>query len=226
MFNFLFRWKKYPHFWQDYLRHFDETWPRSAPIETVRFVVLDTETTGLDPRKDKLLSIAAAAVTHHQLLLNDSFECYVSQQVSTGQNAPVHGILQKEMAEGLPEAEALQQFLDYCQDAVLVGHHIAFDLAMLNQALLNAGAGLLKNRCLDTARLALSVEHPFERYQLVSKPGEFSLDALCQRFHIPDEERHTAAGDVYITAILFLKLLARVEKRGSRTLKELLDYEG
>lgn len=224
--NFLIRWRNYPPFWVDYLRHFEKTWAKHVPIEQVRFVVLDTETTGLDPSRDKLLSIAAAAVTNHQLLLHDSFECYLSQSVNTGRNAPVHGILQKEMAEGLPEAETLRRFLDYCQDAVLVGHHIAFDKAMLNQALKNARAGQLKNHCIDTAQLARSVEHPFERYQLVSKPGEFSLDALCRRFHIPDEERHTAAGDVYITAILFLKLLARVKKRGSRSLQELLDYEG
>lgn len=189
-------------------------------------MVVDTETTGLHPDKDKLLSIAAAAVLNHQLLVEDSFECYFSQQVNTGENAPVHGILQREMAEGLSELKALQRFLAYCKDAVIVGHHIGFDKAMLNQALKNAEAGKLKNKFIDTARLALHVEHPFQRYNLVTKPGEFSLDAMCKRFNIPDEERHTAAGDVYITAILFLKLLARVEKRGSRTLGELLNYDG
>ncbi|MBK9018049.1 MAG: 3'-5' exonuclease [Saprospiraceae bacterium] len=226
MFNFLFRWKKYPEFWQEYLRHFDHSWSKKTPIEEVRFVVVDTETTGLDPSKDKLLSIAAAAVVNRQLLLEDSFECYVAQHVNTGGNAPVHGILQKEMEQGLTEAEALRQFLAFCKDAVIVGHHIGFDKAMLNQALKNAGAGKLKNKFVDTARLAVRVEHPFERYNVVYLPGEFGLDALSKRFNIPDQERHTAAGDVYITAILFLKLLARVQKRGNRTLGELLSYDG
>ena len=226
MFDFLFRRKNYPEFWQEYLRHFDQTWSKRTPIEQVRFVVLDTETTGLEPSKDKVLSIAAAAVVDHQLLLPDSFECYLSQSVNTGVNAPVHGILQKEMAVGLPELEAVQQFLAYCKDAVIVGHHVNFDIAMLNQALKNAGAGKLKNKSLDTARLAIRVEHPFQHYHLPYQPGEFGLDALSKRFNIPDEERHTAAGDVYITAILFLKLLARVQKRGNGTLGELLAYEG
>ncbi len=226
MLDFLFRCKNYPEFWQTYLHHFDQTWLKRTPIEAVRFVVLDTETTGLDPSKDKVLSIAAAAVVDHQLILQDSFECYLNQAVNTGVNAPVHGILQKEMALGLSELDAIEQFLDFSQDAVIVGHHVNFDIAMLNQALKNAGAGKLKNKSIDTAKLALRVEHPFQNYDFQHQPGEFSLDALSKRFNIPDQERHTAAGDVYITAILFLKLLARVQKRGNGTLGELMSYEG
>lgn len=225
MFEFLQR-KKYPNFWKEYLHCFDQTWSKHTPIEEIRFVVLDTETTGLDPQKDKMLSIAAAAVTDHQLVLQDSFECYLNQPVNTGVNAPVHGILKKAMAQGISEIEATQQFLEFCKDAVLVGHHVNFDLAMLNQALKTAGAGKLKNKSIDTAKLAIRVEHPFQHYSMEYQPGEFGLDALSKRFNIPDEERHTAAGDVYITAILFLKLLARVQKRGNGTLGELLAYEG
>lgn len=226
MFDFHFPWKKYPAFWLEYLQCFKHNWTDRVAIDEVRFIVLDTETTGLDPSRDRILSIAAATVQGRQLLMADSFECFVAQPVSTGENAPVHGIMKKDMDGGLPEVEALRNLLKFCGNAVIVGHHVQFDLAMLNQALKRASAGHLKNRFLDTARLAMMVEHPFQAFTFTPKPGEFSLDALCERFHISPQERHTAPGDVYITAILFLKLLARVQKRGSRTLGELLHYEG
>ncbi|MCF8244209.1 MAG: hypothetical protein K9J37_03485 [Saprospiraceae bacterium] len=97
---------------------------------------------------------------------------------------------------------------------------------MLNQALKKAGLGKLKDKVNDTAQLTVRAEHPLQHYDLVHQPGQFGLDALSKCFNIPDEECHTAAGDVYITAILFLKLLARVQKRGNGTLGELMSYEG
>ena len=53
MLDFLFRRKNYPEFWQNYLHFFNRTWSKRTPIEQVRFVVLDTETTRLEPAQDK-----------------------------------------------------------------------------------------------------------------------------------------------------------------------------
>ncbi|HKK78702.1 MAG TPA: hypothetical protein VJ933_03695, partial [Phaeodactylibacter sp.] len=76
----------------------------------------------------------------------------------------------------------------------------------------------LKNKGVDTAVLARRLaNHP-----QLAKRGAFGLDQLCQDYHIPMSDRHTAAGDAYITAILLMKMLRRLEKRGVRTLGDLL----
>jgi len=221
VFDFLKKRKSYPPFWREYEDCFKESWPKEAPVEEIRFVVLDTETTGLLVKKDKILSIAAAGLKNNRLDMEDTFECYVNQEIKPGESVTVHGILSKETRGGLPEDLAIRNFLAFCKDSVLVGQHIGFDVAVFNAALKGMGAGKLENTILDTAKLALMAEHPFDPYYVVQKPEEYSLDALCKRYNIPAQERHTAAGDVYITAILFLKLLARLRQRGLNTLGDL-----
>ena len=209
-----------PAFWQAYQGHFEQTYHRRTPIAELRFVVFDTETTGLDPARSRLLSIGAVAVQHWQADVTDRLECYL-QSDGSGEGAeaiPVHGILPNERQGNLSEAEAIEKFLAFCRDGVLVGQHLSFDVAMINHALKRLGGGKLLNRQIDTMELARRVAGP----ELIYRPGAFSLDGLCQQYHIPMSDRHTAAGDAYLTAILLMKLLARLEKRGVNTLGQLL----
>jgi DNA polymerase-3 subunit epsilon len=209
-----------PAFWQAYREHFAQTCHRHTPIAELRFVVFDTETTGLEPGRSRLLSIGAVAVQHWQVDLADRLECYLLAD-GAGEGAaavPVHGILPNERQGNLSEAAALEDFLAFCRDGVLVGHHLGFDVAMINHALKRLGGGKLLNRQLDTLELARRVAGG----ELIYRPGAFSLDGLCQQYHIPMSDRHTAAGDAYLTAILLMKLLARLEKRGVNTLGQLL----
>lgn len=192
-------------------------------LEEVEFVVLDTETTGLDPKSDRVLSVGAVKVRGLQVHVAESFACLVQQQVAAGnKSAEVHGILPAQVQQGLTEEQALEAFLDFAGAAVLVGNHVAFDIAMLNQMVRHCGiSGRLSNRSLDTARLARRLErlhHSPDSF----RPADYSLDALCARYHLPTDARHTAPGDAFTTAILLLKLLARARKRGIMRLKELL----
>ena len=108
----------------------------------------------------------------------------------------------------------MQQFLAYVQNAVLVAHHAAFDVAMINNALRRNGLPKLKNKILDTG-------HLFQKTRLDDSKTHFSLDELSKRFQIAMHDRHTASGDAYITALLFLKLIAKLKGKGDVKLKEL-----
>ena len=215
---------EYPEFWKQYLASFGGAPGKRTPIEEVRFVVFDTETTGLDVKKGRILSIGAVSVLNWQVDLGERLECYVQQScLPAGKTIELHGILPGHNKRyGIDEAEAVRRFVEYCQGSVLAGHHIAFDISMINQILKGLIGRKLINKRIDTAALAARVSGK-KGYE---QPGSYSLDALCRKYNIPMSDRHTAAGDAFITALLLMKLLARLKKRGVHTLGDLLRGTG
>lgn len=208
-----------PPFWETYADHFRDTYARRTPLEDLTFVVFDTETTGLDVRKNHLLSLGAVRVKDQRIEVADTLDCIILQPAHQGgEEIAVHGILPKHSQHGVPEAEAVQHFLEFIEDSILVGHHVDFDIAMINQALKKIAGKRLRNKSVDTVQLAMRVNPP----SAFVKPGDYALDKLCQLYNLPLEDRHTAAGDAFITALLLLKLLTRLKKRGVRTLGDLL----
>ena len=205
----------------DYRRSFDHTWPDDAPPEEVRFVVLDCESTGLNPRRDRLVSIGAIAVREAQILLDDTFEALLRVRYNTAATL-VHGITRAEARHGKGEREAMVEFLSYLGTGVIVGHHIDHDIAMLNAACRRQFDLELSNRRLDTLGLMLHLERDgafAERPPLANT----SLDALCQHFGIVPYDRHTAPGDAFLTAQIFLRLLRHASRHGRDTLTGLTE---
>jgi DNA polymerase-3 subunit epsilon len=206
----------YPDFWKAYLAHFDKKWSKKTPLEELSFVVFDTETTGLKIKEDQILSIGAIRVGHNTIHIGDEFECFVYQSFTPiASNIEIHEILPSQPSDGLDEASATKSFLEFIGNDILVGHHVGFDVAMVNQSLKNLGSFQLKNYALDTGVMAKRLKYP-------SYHTSFTLDQLCKEYRIKMHDRHNAAGDAMLTAILFLKLLGRLKNRGVKTLGDLL----
>jgi len=197
------------------------SWPAETPIEQVRFVVLDSETTGLDPRKDRIVTIGAIAVLNHEILIEDSFEALLKVQYNSSA-VTVHGVTRDESLVGLDEPEALNQFLRYLGDGIIVGHHIAHDVNTFNAGYERHFGFQMENASLDTMELALHLERDgaFAGRDAIQ---DFSLDALCALFDIIPHDRHTAAGDAFITALVFQRLLRLAVKHQRNTLDRLLE---
>ena len=193
-------------------------------IDEVRFVVLDSETTGLDPRKDKIITIGAVAVIGGDIRLDDSFEVML-QLAYNNASVTVHGITREEAAAGMEEREAVALFLDYLGDGVIVGHHIGHDIEALSCACERHGWERVTNRSLDTMDLTLLLERDggFEGREMAQG---FSLDGLCDMFGIVAHDRHTAGGDALLTALVFQRLLKVAKRVGRVTLDGLCEkYE-
>jgi len=208
-----------PSFLDRYRTCFTTTWTDETPIEQVRFVVLDSETTGLDPRTDRIISIGAITVCAHEIVLEDSFEALLKVAANTSA-VTVHGITRDEARGGLDEEEALVRFLDFLQDGVIVGHHIDHDIGTLDAGY-ERGWGLRTlNRSLDTMDLTLHLERDGA---FVGRPPirSFTLDALCDMFDVIPHDRHTASGDAFLTAQVFLRLLRLAARHGRTTLSRL-----
>ena len=197
--------KKYPAFWEEYLSHFKNDSKKT--FSETRFVILDTETTGLNIKHDKILSIGAIAVKNESINVADSFECFVKQAIFDKNTVEIHGI-RKYDSQKIAEEKAIQDFLKFIKNAVLVGHHINFDIEMLNNSLSKMGVPKLKNILLDTGNL-------HKKTLLDTTDHHFSLDELIKMYKITPHDRHNALGDAMITAQLFLKITKKLSKNNT-----------
>lgn len=202
-----------------YAEQFADTWREDSPVSSVRFVVLDSETTGLNPERDRLISIGAVAVVNGEILLEDSYEALLKVDFNTS-SVTVHGITRDEGRAGMDEPEALLEFLGYLKDGVIVGHHIGHDVATFNAGYRRHFGFELRNRFLDTMDLTLHLEQDgaFPKRAPITN---FSLDALCELFGVIPHDRHTAPGDAFITAQIFLRLLRLAARMGRTELAEI-----
>lgn len=210
-----------PDFLDAYRARFATTWADATPHDEVRFVVLDSETTGLDPRKDRLITIGAVAVVGGELCLDDSFEALLEIPFNTA-SVTVHGVTRDQSRQGVEESEALRAFLGYLGDGVIVGHHIGHDVETFNAGYERHWGVRLRNRALDTMDLTLHVERDGgfgDRERIRS----FTLDALCTLFGVVPHDRHTAAGDAFMTALVFQRLLRLATRVGRTTLGSLCE---
>jgi DNA polymerase-3 subunit epsilon len=103
---------------------------------------------------------------------------------------------------------------------VIVGHHIGHDISAFDAALERHWGVRLMNRSLDTMDLTLHLERDGA---FAGRPAirHFTLDALCEMFGVIPHDRHTAAGDAFITAQVFLRLLRLASRAGRQTLARL-----
>ena len=106
-----FKYNNYPFFWKQYSKKFKQKQPKS--IENTRFVVLDTETTGLDIINDRILSIGAICIFSNNIDVADSFEIYLKQEAFKAETVEIHGILKEGKLTKLSEAEAIEKFIDF-----------------------------------------------------------------------------------------------------------------
>ena len=210
-----------PSFIDRYRQCFDTTWTDATPIDQVRFVVLDSETTGLNPRTDRIITIGAVAVSAREILLEDSFNALLKVAKNTSA-VTVHGITRDESRGGMEEADALARFLDYLRDGVIVGHHIGHDIDTLDAGYEREWGFRTMNRSLDTMDLTLHLERDGA---FAGRPPirQFTLDALCEMFDVIPHDRHTASGDAFMTALVFLRLLGLAARHGRTTLAQLTE---
>ena len=191
-------------------------WRRSslslAQLVADGFVALDLETTGLDTRRDAIVSLAAIPFVQGQP------QPGLRTLVNPGRPIPpaatdIHGLDDAAVASGPAIAEVLPRLATECDGRVLVGYAIDFDLAVLKRDARAYARRPLRNRALDARDLALGLD-------LRRQPG--TLEGLAERLGVPVVGRHTAPGDAVMAGLIFLELLREYEARGVRTVTELL----
>lgn len=186
--------KDYPEFWKDYLTKF-ETKPN-------KFVVISAETSGLNPDKDVILSLGAFSVIDDSIVIKENFETVLLQYKYLQDNGLSNEFIIESKMMKMPEPDALEALVNFIGNSILVGHHINFDVEMLNAALERLDCGRLKNEALD-------VDMMYRKLTDINDK-QFSLDDLCEIYKIPKSDRNSSSEDAYRIGLLFLKLKSRL----------------
>lgn len=208
---------------EDFVKEFllknEDKIPDIRKIDQLEFVVLDTETSGLNPEKDQILSFGAVKIRNLKIMVSENLELYPMTDSGFESSAKIHGMVGAESRIDLEDFG--RELLQFLGNGILVGHHIGFDLEMLLKSLGPFGLVRFPNTVIDTLNFAVRLEHgPMADWNQINQ-NDYSLDRLCTRFGIEPDDRHTAAGDAFLTANLFLKLVKIASNKGICTLKDL-----
>ncbi len=198
----------------------------SRPVDTYDFVVFDTELTGLNPRRDEIVSIAAVRIRNLQIIVQDCFHSYVRpnmKQHTTG--TFVHGITPEELRNAPDLSAVLQEFVDFCGDSVMVGHHVYIDTPFLWKAMTRTMGSVMHNPIIDCMQLA--VQHRNDRKAVRDYPEvadcTYNLTALSRAYRLPIFPQHDALQDALQTAYLFIFLVANLrDEVEMKTLQQFL----
>jgi len=187
-------------------------WRKLAPADLVlphvraRYVVVDTETTGLDLRRDQVIAIGAAAISAGALPLSDCFETVLRQEkASPNANILIHGIGGQMQLAGVEPETGMLDFLEYVGTAPLVAFRAEFDRTMLTRALKSIVGVPIHQPWID---LALLLPALFQRTEC------HSLEDWLAHFDIAPAARHQALADAFATAQLLQIALHAADRHG------------
>ena len=180
-------------------------------LEQSNFAILDTETTGLRVSKgDKVVSVASIKISEFKIREDVILDELVNPQIKIPeQSTRIHNIKDEDVKDKPTLIEIEDKILKFIKKSVLVGHNIDFDIKFLKN---NAKNTNLANRMkviqpIDTIHLTAGLFPDLKNYELTS---------LCEHFNIKadDQVRHSALGDCWLTARLFLFLLNKAKDLG------------
>ena len=186
-------------------------------------IVLDTETTGISVKDGHRIVEIGCIELENLIPTKNKFHCYLNPERKVSEKAfEIHGYSDEFLSRQKKFQEVEDEFLEFIKDKRLIIHNAEFDLAHLNNELLLAGKGKIKNEVIDTLVLAR------EKF-----PGsQVNLDALCKRYRIDNSKRinHTALIDCDLLSKVYINLIDQKEPtldfkdQTERTIKENINY--
>lgn len=190
-----------------------------AALAAQRVIVVDVEASGLNPFRDRLISIGAIAVQDGLARLDECFGTVLRQvAASDDRNILIHGIGASAQLLGRDPASALVDFLGFAGKSPLVAYHADFDRVLIERAAAATLGMKPDNTWLDLAVLAPAL---FPGHARTLR----TLDDWLHRFDIPCHERHDALADALATAQLLLVVLAAAGRQGVTTWVDLVTLQ-
>lgn len=187
---------------------------KKTPISYIHFAVLDVETTGLDPKTDRILSIAVVPVIGLSVQTSQHWDGLIQQTQFNTKSMAIHEITpaQSGLAQ-CTERDMLEILFRRFGHCVWVGHFGSIDYQFIAAAAERLQWSL-EHPLLDTAKMLARVDDDYRDPTAIA-PKNWQLEAICKHLQLPEPVAHTASGDALATALIFVKLLHRLQRRGA-----------
>ena len=188
-----------------------------TPLIDLPVGVLDTETTGLNVRTDRIVSVGAVRVHGSRVFHSANIDRLVNPGLSIpARSTAVHGITNQMVSGAPPFADVAPVIEDFLRDTVVVGHNIRFDLTMLKREAERSGLPWSPPPSLDTSLLVIALEPNTEN---------LNLESVAERFGVEIQGRHTALGDCLVTAEIYVRMVPRLHDHGISTLGQAIRFQ-
>lgn len=187
----------------------------SQSIRNTTFLAVDCEMTGLDPKKDSLLSIGWIEISNHRVKLSSANHMLVYAENSVGASAKIHGLRDNQLAGAASIGKVLSIFTRDACGKILIFHHAHLDLAFLQKAALETIGCPLLFPYIDTLQIEKS------RLAMQNRSDSLQLNLCRQRYNLPPAFEHNALDDARATAELFLAQTASMNPKTDLQLKDL-----
>lgn len=187
--------------------------PLSADLEKsiadVNYTVIDTELTGLNERKDSIISIGAVKMIGSKIVLSSNFHKLTKPETKfKSESVVIHGITPSDVSEKPAIDSILSEFVDFCGNDILIGHCVSIDMAFINREMRRVFGNPMLNPVIDTFFI-----YEWIRSQTPSKPcfsysqKDSRLYEIAKCFDITVRGTHDALTDAFITAQIFQRFI-------------------
>ncbi|MDL2315561.1 3'-5' exonuclease [Desulfovibrio sp. OttesenSCG-928-A18] len=197
-------WRTWRRLWR--MRRLREPYRTLLSEDDGVLVSIDCETSSLKVKEAELLSIAAVRIEGQRLCARDAFYTLIKpQQAPDRRNIRVHGLRPCDFGQGLPLAQALQEFLRFIRGRTLLGYYLQYDLAVLNKFLRPVLGTALPN-------YGLEVSGFYYDWRFADYPGaciDLRWETMIRNLQLPQLPRHDALNDALTAAMMHLALQSR-----------------
>lgn len=167
------------------------------------YVIFDTETTGLNPKVDEILSIGAVKIKGNKILTSETFEVFIkNEKTISSKSIEIHHIRPCDLEHARSADEAMREFLNFIEGRTLVGYYLEFDIEMVEKYITPLLGIKLPNKRVEISELY------YDAHIGVIPQGNVDLrfDTILKKCNIPNMGVHNAVNDAVMSAMIFLKL--------------------
>ncbi len=198
---------------------------KTIPLTEASYVVIDTELTGLNNRKDQIISIGAVKMSGMRIELGRCFYRLIKPEAAfKPESVIIHGITPSDVKKARGIDAILAEFIEFCGGDILLGHCVLIDMVFINREMKRIFGSPMRNPVIDTLSIHdwLRQRHQSEPC-LSSVPKDAALYEIARCFGIAVRGAHDALIDAFITAQLFQRFIPLLAGSGVRSVGEICE---